>query len=72
MGISNVICPLSLHLVSALSVHLAFSPPNPPVKRQDCCTGTPETNSLFEQRVQLITFLSKVNFIVLIFLFMIL
>lgn len=59
MGISNVICPLSLYFVNALSVHLAFSPPNPPVKRQDCCTGTPEKDSLFEQRVQLITFLSK-------------
>ena len=65
MGISNVICPLSLYFVNALSVHLAFSPPNPPVKRQDCCTGTPEKDSLFEQRVQLITFLSKVNFIAL-------
>ena len=65
MGISNVICPLSLYFVNAFSVHLAFSPPNPPVKRQDCCTGTPEKDSLFEQRVQLITFLSKVNFIAL-------
>jgi hypothetical protein len=58
---SNIIYPIPLYLVTAFSVHLSLSPPNPPVKRQECCSGTPETESLFEKRVQYVTFLSKVG-----------
>ncbi|KAJ3558751.1 hypothetical protein NP233_g11443 [Leucocoprinus birnbaumii] len=47
--------------MNGFSVHLSLSPPNPPVKRQDCCSGTPETDSLFEHRVQVVTFLSKAS-----------
>lgn len=58
---SNMIYQLSLYLINGFSVHLSLSPPNPPVKRQDCCTGTPETDSLFENRVQYVTFLSRAS-----------
>lgn len=57
-----MIVQMSMYLVNALSVHASLSPPNPPVKRQYVCTGTPETDTLFERVVQHITFLSKVCF----------
>jgi hypothetical protein len=45
-------------LTTALSVHLSLSPPNPPVKRDEC-TGS-RTHTIFERLIQWITFASKV------------
>ncbi len=59
---SNTILQMTAFIANAISVHLSLSPPNPPVKRQDCFTGTPETNTLFEHVVQRVTFLTKVIF----------
>ncbi|XP_006456175.1 hypothetical protein AGABI2DRAFT_227997 [Agaricus bisporus var. bisporus H97] len=56
---SKVIMQISMYLANALSVHISLSPPNPPAARQHVCTGTPETDTLFERVVQHITFLSK-------------
>ncbi|KAK2462801.1 hypothetical protein APHAL10511_005192 [Amanita phalloides] len=44
-------------LTTALSVHLSLSPPNPPVKRDEC-TGS-RMNAIFERLIQWITFTSK-------------
>ncbi|KAF8347374.1 hypothetical protein F5887DRAFT_915691 [Amanita rubescens] len=44
-------------LTTALSVHLSLSPPNPPVKRDEC-TGS-RTHTIFERLIQWITFASK-------------
>ena len=46
-------------LTTAVSVHLSLSPPNPPVKREEC-TGS-RTNTIFERLIQWITFSSKVS-----------
>ncbi|SRR6266550_1031903 len=46
-------------LTTALSVHLSLSPPNPPVKRDEC-TGS-RTHTIFERLIQWITFASKVS-----------
>ncbi|CAA7262508.1 unnamed protein product [Cyclocybe aegerita] len=46
-------------LATAASVHLSLSPPNPPVKSDECCSGTEGTNTLFEKFVQSITYCSK-------------
>ncbi|KAF9450393.1 ICMT-domain-containing protein [Macrolepiota fuliginosa MF-IS2] len=59
LPVPSVILQMAMHLVNALAVHTSLSPPNPPVKRHECCTGTPETDTLFECVVQHITFLSK-------------
>ncbi|KXN88512.1 putative protein-S-isoprenylcysteine O-methyltransferase [Leucoagaricus sp. SymC.cos] len=56
-----MIYQFALCLLTAISVHLSLSPPNPPVKRQDCRTDTPGTNTLFEHGVQYVTFLSKAS-----------
>ncbi|KAF8634710.1 hypothetical protein AX15_000765 [Amanita polypyramis BW_CC] len=42
---------------TALSVHLSLSPPNPPVKRDECAGS--RTNTIFERLIQWITFCSK-------------
>jgi protein-S-isoprenylcysteine O-methyltransferase Ste14 len=44
-------------LMTATSVHLSLSPPNPPVKRDEC-TGS-RTHTFFERLIQWITFTSK-------------
>jgi len=44
-------------LVTAISVHVSLSPPNPPVKRNEC-TGS-RTHTFFERLIQWITFTSK-------------
>ncbi|PFH51611.1 hypothetical protein AMATHDRAFT_80175 [Amanita thiersii Skay4041] len=42
-------------LITATSVHLSLSPPNPPVKQQECA----RTSTIFERLIQWITFSSK-------------
>lgn len=59
---------MCLYLLNALSVHLSLSPPNPPAK-QDVCTGTPGTDTLFERVVQHVTFLSKVSLFVFVYIY---
>jgi hypothetical protein len=46
----------ALLCVTGLAVHISLSPPNPPVKDQNCCVP----NTLFEKFIQSITFFSKV------------
>lgn len=48
-----------LLLITAVSVHVSLSPPNPPVKSHECCSGTKETDTMFEKFVQSITYCSK-------------
>ncbi|KAF8154794.1 hypothetical protein B0H34DRAFT_537791 [Crassisporium funariophilum] len=50
---------MSLLLLTAFSVHLSLSPPNPPVKSDECCSGTKGTDTIFEKVVQSVTFCSK-------------
>ena len=54
---------MTLLLMTAISVHVSLSPPNPPVKSEECCSGTKETDTIFEKFVQSITYCSKVRFI---------
>lgn len=54
---------MTLLLITAVSVHVSLSPPNPPVKSEECCSGTKETDTVFEKCVQSITYCSKVRFI---------
>lgn len=70
----EVVCPIApmsgyelalkgtLLCVTGLAVHISLSPPNPPVKDQNC--SVPDT--LFERFVQSITFFSKVLYLFLI------
>ena len=51
---------ISLQLATAIAVDFSLSPPNPPVKSEDCCSGTKGTETLFERFVQSVTYLSKV------------
>lgn len=53
---SGLALKATLLCTTGLAVHISLSPPNPPVKDQNC--SVPDT--LFEQFVQSITFFSKV------------
>lgn len=53
---------LTLLSITAVSVHVSLSPPNPPVKSEECCSGTKETDTIFEKFVHSITYCSKVRF----------
>ncbi|PPR01003.1 hypothetical protein CVT24_000584 [Panaeolus cyanescens] len=48
-----------VYLITAISVHISLSPPNPPIKFDECCDEPKKTNTLFERFVQYITFCSK-------------
>ena len=48
-------------LVSAFSVHLSLSPPNPPVRKEECYCQKENVNTFFETFIQYITFCSKVR-----------
>jgi len=49
----------TLLCVTGLAVHISLSPPNPPVKDQNCSVP----NTLFEKFIQSITRFSKVLFL---------
>jgi len=55
----SLVVKMTLLLVTAVSVHVSLSPPNPPVKSEECCSGTKETDTIFEKFVQSITYCSK-------------
>ena len=55
-------CKAALLFLTAVSVHISLSPPNPPVKSEECCSGTEGTNTIFEKFVQSVTWCSKVSF----------
>jgi hypothetical protein len=54
----ELVLKATLLCVTGLAAHISLSPPNPPVKDQNC--SVPDT--LFENFVQSITFLSKVPY----------
>ena len=58
----SLVVKMTLLLITAVSVHVSLSPPNPPVKSEECCSGTKETDTIFEKFVQSITYCSKVRF----------
>ena len=53
---------MTLLFITAVSVHVSLSPPNPPVKSEECCSGTKETDTIFEKFVHSVTYCSKVRF----------
>lgn len=50
---------VTLLSITGLAVHVSLSPPNPPVKDQNCSVP----NTWFEKFVQSITFFSKVPYL---------
>lgn len=59
MGFESLVLKSIALLTTALSVHLSLSPPNPPVKRDECAGS--RTHTIFERLIQWITFASKVS-----------
>ena len=57
----SLVAKMALLLITAVSVHVSLSPPNPPVKSEECCSGTKGTDTIFEKFVQSITYCSKVR-----------
>ncbi|KAF5339631.1 hypothetical protein D9611_011510 [Ephemerocybe angulata] len=58
-GIVQAMAKASSLLISAIYVHLSLSPPNPPVRKEECYCQKENVNTLFETFVQYITFCSK-------------
>lgn len=59
-GLSQVFAKAISLLVTAICVHLSLSPPNPPVRKEECYCQKENVNTLFETFIQYITFCSKV------------
>lgn len=58
-GLSQVFAKAISLLVTAICVHLSLSPPNPPVRKEECYCQKENVNTLFETFIQYITFCSK-------------
>ena len=61
LSLSPTAMEVVLVLLSAASVHVSLSPPNPPVNDGECCFEKDGTNVLFEGFVHSITWCSKVS-----------
>ena len=61
LSLSPTAMEVALVLLSAASVHVSLSPPNPPVNNGECCFEKDGTNVLFEGFVHSITWCSKVS-----------
>jgi len=63
LSFSPMAMKVAVVLLSAASVHVSLSPPNPPVKNGECRFEKDGTNVLFEEFVRSITCCSKVSFL---------